>query len=52
MQYAGLPEHFTKADTKTINMVFNQDNTGVLVNFYRLQFVLSDFVQHLASHFG
>jgi len=32
------------------NILFNQENMGVLANFSRLQFVLSGFVQHLTSH--
>ena len=35
-----------------INLLLNQTNMGVLDCFWRLQFVLSGFAQHLASHFG
>jgi len=33
-----------------INLMFDQENTGVLVVFYWLPFVLSGFAKHLASH--
>ena len=32
--------------------IYNQHIKNVLAYFYRLQFVLSGFTQHLASHFG
>ena len=35
-----------------INLLLNQTNMSVLDCYWRLQFVLSGFTQHLASHFG
>jgi len=35
-----------------INFLYHQESENVFEYFWQLQFVLSGFAQHLASHFG
>ena len=50
--YCSWPAYFTKADNSTKDIILIQDFALCLSDFLPLQFVLSGFAQHLASHFG